>query len=131
MDVVPAEKIKVFAATERKYAAWIGGSILASLPTFQEFWAGVPLQRREEVGRFGKAGDKGWGQRRRCNRCGAGRLLLVCRVSSFHGSVIHHGLFFASGDISRTMDCGANEAWRWVTRAEYDENPNVVHRNCF
>eukprot|EP00667_Euglena_gracilis_P010910 EG_transcript_11117 len=56
MDVVPAEKIKVFAATERKYAAWIGGSILASLPTFQEFW---------------------------------------------------------------------------VTRAEYDENPNVVHRNCF
>eukprot|EP00906_Rhabdomonas_costata_P035789 RCo050271 len=37
-DLAPAEKVKVFAATERKYATWIGGSILASLPTFQEFW---------------------------------------------------------------------------------------------
>jgi|UniRef100_A0A7S4CFY0 actin-related protein len=38
VDLAPAEKIKVFASTERKYATWIGGSILASLPTFQDFW---------------------------------------------------------------------------------------------
>eukprot|EP01012_Entosiphon_sulcatum_P046589 TRINITY_DN6269_c0_g1_i1.p1 TRINITY_DN6269_c0_g1~~TRINITY_DN6269_c0_g1_i1.p1 ORF type:complete len:396 (-),score=74.84 TRINITY_DN6269_c0_g1_i1:6-1193(-) len=39
--LAPSEKIKIFAATERKHAAWIGGSILASLPTFQDFWVTV------------------------------------------------------------------------------------------
>eukprot|EP01092_Planopodium_desertum_P006673 TRINITY_DN2752_c0_g1_i4.p1 TRINITY_DN2752_c0_g1~~TRINITY_DN2752_c0_g1_i4.p1 ORF type:complete len:328 (-),score=32.93 TRINITY_DN2752_c0_g1_i4:31-882(-) len=29
-------KIKIFATPERKYSAWIGGSILASLPTFKK-----------------------------------------------------------------------------------------------
>nr|KAJ0203511.1 hypothetical protein LSAT_V11C500244020 [Lactuca sativa] len=31
-------KIKVFAPPERKYSVWIGGSILASLSTFQQMW---------------------------------------------------------------------------------------------
>ncbi|KAF8377168.1 hypothetical protein HHK36_030541 [Tetracentron sinense] len=31
-------KIKVVAPPERKYSAWIGGSILASLSTFQQIW---------------------------------------------------------------------------------------------
>ena len=31
-------KIKVVAPPERKYSAWIGGSILASLSTFQQMW---------------------------------------------------------------------------------------------
>jgi actin beta/gamma 1 len=31
-------KIKVIAPPERKYSAWIGGSILASLSTFQQSW---------------------------------------------------------------------------------------------
>jgi len=31
-------KIKVIAPPERKYSVWIGGSILASLPIFQEMW---------------------------------------------------------------------------------------------
>jgi actin-related protein len=30
--------IKVVAPPERKYSAWTGGSILASLPTFQQMW---------------------------------------------------------------------------------------------
>jgi actin-related protein len=29
-------KIKIIAAPERKYSVWIGGSILASLSTFQQ-----------------------------------------------------------------------------------------------
>jgi actin-related protein len=33
-----AMKIKVVAPPERKYSAWIGGSILASLSTFQQMW---------------------------------------------------------------------------------------------
>ena len=33
-----AVKIKVVAPPERKYSAWIGGSILASLSTFQQTW---------------------------------------------------------------------------------------------
>ena len=34
----PAMRIKVTAPPERKYSVWIGGSILASLSTFQEIW---------------------------------------------------------------------------------------------
>jgi len=46
-EVVP-EKVKIHAATERKQAAWIGGSILASLPTFQDMW--VKKDEYEEYG---------------------------------------------------------------------------------
>ena len=31
-------QIKVVAPPERKYSVWIGGSILASLSTFQQMW---------------------------------------------------------------------------------------------
>jgi actin-related protein len=31
-------KVKIIAAPERKYSVWIGGSILASLSSFQEMW---------------------------------------------------------------------------------------------
>ena len=31
-------RIKVTAGPERKYSVWIGGSILASLSTFQHMW---------------------------------------------------------------------------------------------
>ena len=34
----PTMKIKVLAPPERKYSVWIGGSILASLSTFQQMW---------------------------------------------------------------------------------------------
>lgn len=31
-------KIKIFSPEERKFLAWIGGSILSSLSTFQTMW---------------------------------------------------------------------------------------------
>ena len=34
----PTIKIKIIAPPERKYSVWIGGSILASLSTFQSMW---------------------------------------------------------------------------------------------
>ncbi|XP_046554075.1 actin-85C-like [Haliotis rubra] len=34
----PVIRVKVIAQPERKYAVWIGGSILASLSTFQQMW---------------------------------------------------------------------------------------------
>ena len=34
----PTMKIKIMAPPERKYSVWIGGSILASLSTFQQMW---------------------------------------------------------------------------------------------
>merc|ERR1712205_90562 len=34
----PTMRIKVVAPPERKYSVWIGGSILASLTTFQQMW---------------------------------------------------------------------------------------------
>ncbi|URD79165.1 ACTIN [Musa troglodytarum] len=41
-------KIKVVAPPERKYSVWIGGSILASLSTFQQMW--ISKQEYEESG---------------------------------------------------------------------------------
>ena len=34
----PAVKTKVIVPPERKYSVWIGGSILASLTSFQQQW---------------------------------------------------------------------------------------------
>jgi len=41
-------KVKVVAPPERKYSVWIGGSILASLSTFQQMWV-----TKEEYSEFG------------------------------------------------------------------------------
>ncbi|KAL6067412.1 Actin-1 [Balamuthia mandrillaris] len=41
-------KIKVFAPPERKYSVWIGGSILASLATFQQMW--ISKEEYDEAG---------------------------------------------------------------------------------
>jgi actin beta/gamma 1 len=41
-------KIKVYAPPERKYSVWIGGSILASLSTFQQMW--ITKQEYDEQG---------------------------------------------------------------------------------
>ena len=51
-------KIKVIAPPERKYSAWIGGSILASLSTFQDMWVtketyGTPTIIIHGVSHFG------------------------------------------------------------------------------
>merc|ERR1712184_149198 len=40
--------IKIVAPPERKYSVWIGGSILASLSTFEEMW--VTKQEYDESG---------------------------------------------------------------------------------
>ena len=41
-ELLPREakdsKIKIFAPPERKYSAWIGGSILANLTSFKKVW---------------------------------------------------------------------------------------------
>jgi actin beta/gamma 1 len=34
----PTNKVKILAPPERKYSVWLGGSILASLSTFQQMW---------------------------------------------------------------------------------------------
>ncbi|KAM4839597.1 actin, cytoplasmic 1-like [Urocitellus parryii] len=41
-------KIKIIAPPERKYSVWIGGSILASLSTFQQIW--ISKQEYAEAG---------------------------------------------------------------------------------
>eukprot|EP01024_Parvocaulis_polyphysoides_P075578 TRINITY_DN9771_c0_g1_i1.p1 TRINITY_DN9771_c0_g1~~TRINITY_DN9771_c0_g1_i1.p1 ORF type:complete len:134 (-),score=14.55 TRINITY_DN9771_c0_g1_i1:213-614(-) len=41
-------KVKVVAPPERKFSVWIGGSILASLSTFQAMW--ISKQEYEENG---------------------------------------------------------------------------------
>ena len=46
----PTMKIKIIAPPERKYSAWIGGSILASLSTFEKIWIS-----KKEYDEFGPA----------------------------------------------------------------------------
>jgi len=41
-------KVKIIAPPERKYSVWIGGSILASLSTFQQMW--ITKQEYDEAG---------------------------------------------------------------------------------
>ena len=41
-------KVEVIAPPERKYSAWIGGSILASLPTFKSMW--ISKEEYDECG---------------------------------------------------------------------------------
>jgi len=41
-------KVKAMARPEGKYSAWIGGSILASLSTFQKLW--ISKQEYDESG---------------------------------------------------------------------------------
>ncbi|XP_065277342.1 actin-like protein 8 isoform X2 [Emys orbicularis] len=41
-------KIKIIAPVERKFSVWIGGSILASLSTFQQMW--ISKQEYDEAG---------------------------------------------------------------------------------
>ncbi|XP_078008063.1 beta-actin-like protein 2 isoform X2 [Phascolarctos cinereus] len=49
LALVPSTmKIKVIAPPERKYSVWIGGSILASLSTFQQMW--ISKQEYDESG---------------------------------------------------------------------------------
>ncbi|CAG8502950.1 582_t:CDS:2 [Ambispora leptoticha] len=44
----PNTKIKIAAPPERKYSVWIGGSVLASLTTFQQMW--ISKQEYDESG---------------------------------------------------------------------------------
>merc|ERR1711963_714127 len=47
-EIYAAIKIKIIAPPERKYSVWIGGSILASLSTFQQMW--ISKQEYDECG---------------------------------------------------------------------------------
>lgn len=40
--------LQIIAPPERKYSVWIGGSILASLSTFQQMW--ISKQEYDEAG---------------------------------------------------------------------------------
>ena len=42
----PNMTVKVIAPPEHKYSAWIGGSILASMSTFQQMWISKQEYRR-------------------------------------------------------------------------------------
>ena len=44
----PTMRIKIIAPAERKNSVWIGGSILASLTTFQKMW--ISKQEYDESG---------------------------------------------------------------------------------
>ena len=43
-----SSRLQIIAPPERKYSVWIGGSILASLSTFQQMW--ISKQEYDEAG---------------------------------------------------------------------------------
>jgi actin len=47
-DELAKKNIRITAPPERKYSVWIGGSILASLSTFQQMW--ISKQEFDEAG---------------------------------------------------------------------------------
>lgn len=47
-DDIPTPPPQIIAPPERKYSVWIGGSILASLSTFQQMW--ISKQEYDEAG---------------------------------------------------------------------------------
>ena len=48
-ELIPKSKeIRISAPPERKFSVWIGGSILSSLPSFQNMW--ITKQQYEEYG---------------------------------------------------------------------------------
>ena len=63
-------KVKIVAPPERKYSVWIGGSILASLSTFQSMWiskdefdeSGPSIVHRKVRGEKGQGRRGAWTQ---------------------------------------------------------------------
>ena len=46
--LIDDNKIKVIAPPEREYSAWIGGSIVSSLTTFEDMW--ITKKQYDDVG---------------------------------------------------------------------------------
>merc|ERR1719437_228798 len=86
----------------RKYSVWIGGSILASLSTFQAMWI-----TKAEYDEAGPSTMK----------------IKIIAPPERKYSVWIGGSILASLSTFQAM---------WITKAEYDEaGPSIVHRKCF
>ncbi|KAG6530082.1 hypothetical protein ZIOFF_012303 [Zingiber officinale] len=78
-------KIKVVAPPERKYSVWIGGSILASLSTFQQVKCGLPRESTKNLVQQLSTGNAS--------------KLITCICGQFSG------LFYLVFGFARTMVC--------------------------
>ena len=128
----PSIKVKVVSPPERKYSVWIGGSILASLSSFQSvrIYLGLRVHRTGsgsmglEVGR-GERGTK-WGPGRMDNFDENGvriELLLGGLIAMISWQELGSKFPTASHQVLFQM---------WVTKEEYKEGgPLFVHKKCF
>merc|ERR1719193_1422005 len=107
-------KIKIIAPPERKYSVWIGGSILASLSTFQQMW--ISKQEYDE--------------------CGPSIVHLPADVDLQAGvrrvRPIHCPPSSRCGSPSRSTTSAAHPLstfqQMWISKQEYDEcGPSIVH----
>ena len=95
-------KIKVVAPPERKYSVWIGGSILASLSTFQQVCthSSFPEYVVMDIVQYYLFKN-------------VIALLMVVIAITHSGELVF-------------------VAQMWIAKAEYDESgPSIVHRKCF
>ncbi|KAG7233473.1 hypothetical protein INR49_006994 [Caranx melampygus] len=111
-------KIKIIAPPERKYSVWIGGSILASLSTFQQMWiskqeydeAGPSIVhrnlRRKQYGAFQVARHSGLRQsekRSDARRLNLGGTTATARARTQTGAVCTEEVSNQTGALRRTM----------------------------
>ncbi|CAF0998510.1 unnamed protein product [Adineta steineri] len=100
-------KIKIIAPPERKYSVWIGGSILASLSTFQQMWISKQEYDESEITSLAPSTMK----------------IKIIAPPERKYSVWIGGSILASLSTFQQM---------WISKQEYDESgPSIVHRKCF
>ncbi|EPY76130.1 actin, cytoplasmic 1 [Camelus ferus] len=102
-------KVKIIAPPECKYSMWMGGSILASLPTFQQMW--ISKQEYDEMQKELTAVAPS-----------TVKVKIIappeCKYSMWMG-----GSILASLPTFQQM---------WISKQDYDESgPSIVHRKCF
>lgn len=107
-------KIKVVAPPERKYSVWIGGSILASLSTFQQVLIFVSHgQITAKLDLFPRlVFIVFW----LCSRSVRSDITRLCILNCVPDCLI----------------CRQQCMQMWIAKGEYDESgPSIVHRKCF
>ena len=139
-----AMKVKVVAPPERKYSVWIGGSILASLSTFQQVRCEggrgeartAPDAARARAGRGPNHAARPASSNAARQRAGpAGAAARAASVRAPRPCPrVRPPLFSPCSDSyppSSPLPC-SRPCQMWISKSEYDESgPSIVHRKCF
>lgn len=132
-------KVKVVAPPERKYSVWIGGSILASLSTFQQMVRALSQACLIEQPAAVFCCDCEWDWTSK--KGGGSHHLRFIRLRPSAEQqrivVLHQEDCFRlwkrrSERYAHETDNALSCTLQWIAKSEYDESgPSIVHRKCF